>query len=190
MVINTNANVLDAGNVPLLVAYAYVNYPFQTFNSVFIIFFSVFKSCYPCLCTWSQFMVYVSFTDTYCFLIISKHRTIKQVWSCTLLHGKKSINFPMSSAWKFWYFHQFNALSPTFYWVSTCTNVLSKTLFFYQKGCHSWEAGMAHSRAVLTEEFADKGYALMCFSQSYALQPNLWSGCSSEVWRNLSGCCE
>lgn len=130
MVINTNANVLDAGNVPLLVAYAYVNYPFQTFNSVFIIFFSVFKSCYPCLCTWSQFMVYVSFTDTYCFLIISKHRTIKQVWSCTLLHGKKSINFPMSSAWKFWYFHQFNALSPTFYWVSTCTNVLSKTLFF------------------------------------------------------------
>lgn len=62
--------------------------------------------------------------------------------------------------------------------------------FFYQKGCHSWEAGMAHSRAVLTEEFADKWYALMCFSQSYALQPNLWSGCSSEVWRNLSGCCE
>lgn len=36
--INSNANVMNAGNVPLLVAYG-ANYPFQTFNSVSMIFF-------------------------------------------------------------------------------------------------------------------------------------------------------
>lgn len=94
-------------------------------------FSSVFKSSYPCLFTWSLFMVYVFFTRTYCFLINSNHRTIKQVWSCTFWHGKKkSINFLISSGWKIECFHQFNALSPTFYCVGACTNVLSEALYF------------------------------------------------------------
>lgn len=89
---NANANIMGPGNVPLLVACA-VNYPFQTFNR-FNYFFHFFKMLSSILCTINLFIVSISCTCLYCFLSVSEHKNIKQIWSCKLLPPLKIFHFP------------------------------------------------------------------------------------------------
>jgi len=88
VVITANANFMGPENISLLVVYA-MNYPFQTFNSVFVIFFTVFKSCHPFLFTLSLLMVCVSRIVYVLFPNSLWHGNIKQIWSYTFLPGKK-----------------------------------------------------------------------------------------------------
>lgn len=115
-----------------------------------------------CLC-----YIYHSHVHIFSWLSLTTGLSSKSgvVLSCM---EKEVLIFLISSAWKIWYFHQFNALSPTFYCVGACTKVLSEALYFLSERLSFLRSRYGQQRrAVLTEEFADKGYALMCFSHKH-----------------------